>query len=554
MFAPSPSPTAAAIRGGTIYLLNQSEQWNQVDPQRIYTGEDFAFFGATTMRSLTTYEPSPDLTQGTTLAPDLATDLGTSANGGRTWTFTLRPGGTWQDGAEITCEDVKYGVSRSFATDIINQGPTYAITSLDIATEPDGSSSYKGPYTNIGQDLYDQAVTCAGRTITFHLKRPSADFNDTVTLGFAPVRRSDDTGETFGMTPDSLIPSTGPYKIDSYTTGVGGRMILSRNEHWNPASDPIRKAYPDRWEVEFGVDLSVIDQRITESAGRDAFAVGYDSMTPERVRTVFADPETPLAPFASRTVPGFDPYVRYYWINVNKVPNVKVRQAMMVALDRAAIRDILGGDFFGTFADGVLKPNIGLDYAPTGLWTTSFGQPVPDSGDPVLARKLIQDSGEVVPTLTFTTPDTPVNKKIVAVVIASLAAAGVSVEYMPPCYGYCSIVFAQDRAAFGSGGWGADWPSASTVIPALFSDAGGWDLSNVADPAFNAAIRDVEATADRAERAQKWQALNRRAVENGWVIPTFFSRSYRMAGTNVGPIYQWPAYQSWPYAEMYITP
>jgi peptide/nickel transport system substrate-binding protein len=202
----------------------------------------------------------------------------------------------------------------------------------------------------------------------------------------------------------------------------------------------------------------------------------------------------------------------------------------------------------------VVKPNIGIDYAPTELWTSYFGHPVPDGGDPELARKLIQESGEVVPTITFTAPDTPINQRIVPVVIASLGKAGITVEYQPPCQGYCSIVFDPDRAAFGTGGWGADWPSASTVIPPLFTEAGGWDLSRVDDPALTAAIKDVYATADRAEQARKWQALNRRAVENGWVIPTFFSRAYRIAGTNVGPIYQWPAYQSWPYAEMYVTP
>jgi hypothetical protein len=43
-------------KGGTIYVLTQNEQWNQVDPQRAYTGEDLAFFGGTTMRALTAYK------------------------------------------------------------------------------------------------------------------------------------------------------------------------------------------------------------------------------------------------------------------------------------------------------------------------------------------------------------------------------------------------------------------------------------------------------------------------------------------------------------------
>ena len=153
-----PTPEGPA-KGGTIYILTQSEQWNQVDPQRAYTGEDMAFFSATIYRSLTAYKLSPDPVEGTKLTPDLATDLGTATDGGKTWAFTLRDGVSFQDGSPITCADVTYGVSRTFATDVINQGPTYAIAYLDIPSDADGSSSYKGPYTGVGQDLYDKAVS-----------------------------------------------------------------------------------------------------------------------------------------------------------------------------------------------------------------------------------------------------------------------------------------------------------------------------------------------------------------------------------------------------------
>ena len=71
-----------AKTGGTIYVLTQAEQWNHVDPQRAYTGEDLAFFGGTTMRALTAYKFSPDEKEGTSLVPDMATDLGTASNGG----------------------------------------------------------------------------------------------------------------------------------------------------------------------------------------------------------------------------------------------------------------------------------------------------------------------------------------------------------------------------------------------------------------------------------------------------------------------------------------
>ena len=142
--------------------------------------------------------------EGTSLVPDLATDTGTVADGGKTWSFTLVDGATFQDGAAITCADVAYGVSRTFATDVITGGPTYAISMLDIPTAEDGSSAYKGPYTGEGQDLFDKAVTCSadGKTVTFHLNKPVPDFNYTTTLlAFSPVPKASDTGEKYGDAP-----------------------------------------------------------------------------------------------------------------------------------------------------------------------------------------------------------------------------------------------------------------------------------------------------------------------------------------------------------------
>lgn len=551
---PAPTVDTSPKPGGTIYVLTAAETWNQVDPQRVYTGEDLAFFGGTIMRSLTAYKFSADPTEGTALVPDMATDLGRATNGGKTWAFTIRDGVTWQDGTDVTCADIKYGVSRTFATDVINQGPTYAVVYLDIPTDADGSSSYKGPYgAKVGQDLYDKAVTCDGKTITFNLKQPIADFNYTVTLGFGAVQEAADTGETFG-TVAPWIPSNGPYKVESYTTGNGGKYILVRNENWNPASDTYRKAYPDRWEVSFGIDPAVLDQRIIQSGGNDAYALQYGGVQPENLAELFVDENTATEKFAGRAISGFDPYSRYYWIDTNKLPNVKIRQAMAVALDREAIRLNAGGAFAGGFADGLVKPNIGGDYAPTGFWDSYFGKPIPGNGDPELAKKLIADSGEPAPTIVFNFADTPVNQRTAAIVIASLGLAGITVTPAPLERGsYYSIVFDPAKSGnFGTAGWGADWPNASTVLPPLLTVAGGWDLSQLDDPVINAEVTAALTELDRAKQMTMWQALNKKAAENVYTLPTLFGLSQTIGGTKVGPLYRWAAYGSWPYGEMYV--
>ena len=376
-----------------------------------------------------------------------------------------------------------------------------------------------------------------------------------MTLGFGAVQAAKDTGETFGTTPESLIPSNGPYKVESYTTGNGGKYILVRNDKWTAASDPYRKALPDRWEVHFGIDPKVLDQRIMQSAGNDAFAVQYGQIQPENLGVIFDSPDATKAEYGARAISGFDPYSRYYWIDNGKVKNVKIRQAMAVALDRAAIRLNIGGAFAGGYADGLVKPNIGGDYAATNFWTSYFGQPVPDSGDPELAKKLILESGEPAPTLVFNFADTPVNQNTAAIVINSLGKAGITVTPAPLEPGkYYSIVFSEARGHFGTAGWGADWPNASTVLPPLLTVAGGWDLSQLDDPAINAAVDSALTELDRPTQMKKWQDLNKLSAESVHTLPTFFGLSQTIGGTKVGPLYRWAAYGSWPYGEMYVTP
>jgi peptide/nickel transport system substrate-binding protein len=556
--APQGSGSGGA-KGGTVYILTQAEQWNRIDPQRAYTGEDLAFFGATIYRSLVSYTPGEsDATKANQLIPDLATDTGTPNADATQWKFTLRDGATWQDGSPVTCEDVKYGVSRTFANDVISEGPTYAIAYLDIPAEDDPKSTflskYHGPYDKGGQDLYDKAVTCDGNTITFNLKQPVPDFNHTTTLGFSPVPQKADTGEKYDSAD---VVSSGPYKVDSYTTGNGGKFVLVRNENWDQASDPIRTALPDKWEVDFGIDPKIMDQRLMASNGPDATALMYGNVQPENLATIFQDPQTVNPQYQGRAWSAFDPYSIYYFINVQKVKNEKVRQAMAVALDRQALLLNAGGQFAGVLADGVIKPNIGQDYAETGWATDLFGEAIPPEGNPELAKKLIQESGASAADLSigFNYATSPVNEQAAAIVKSSLEKAGFKVTPKPLEPGsYYSVVFDPEKAAeTGTGGWGPDWPNASTVIPPLFTQEGGWDLSQVDDPAFNQKVKDAQTELDRATQAKMWQDLNKEAMQHAWVIPTRFNTAQVIAGNKLGGVdYQWPPYGSWDYSQIYV--
>jgi len=542
-------------RGGTLTLLTLQDQFLHLDPQRNYTGEDMAFANGFLQRTLNAYTMSTDGEKATELVPDLATDTGTPNADATTWSWTLKDGVTFEDGSPITCDDVKYGVSRTFASDVVTDGPQYAVQLLDIPTGKDGGSVYKGPYVSKGNDAaaFDKAVTCDGPTITFHLNQPAGDFGYTVTLpAFSPVPKAADTGEKY----DDKPVSSGPYKVQEYTKGA--QLVLVRNDSWDPATDDYRPAYPDKVVVKFGLEATVIDQRMMADSGDDQRTLTPDSVEPASLATIFGSDR-----FADRRTNELDPYVRYYAINVDKVPDLDQRKAIAAALDRAQLRTIAGGEFAGDLADGVIKPNLPADYAPSGMWDGLLGQEIPDNGDPELAKQLIARSGKPMPQIQFDYAQSPTNDRAAAAVVASLGEAGITVKPNPIEAGqFYGIVFDPDKeGALVALGWGADWSNSSTIIPELFTPAGGFNLSRADDPGFNARAKAAKAMTDRAAQAEEWKALNKEAMANVWAIPTRFQREQRLAGSKVRSasgdgdrLYIWAPYGSWSYADLYVVP
>ncbi|MEY3733249.1 MAG: hypothetical protein RL347_608 [Actinomycetota bacterium] len=537
----SSAPAGEGQPGGTLTILSPAEQILSLDPQVIYTGEDLAFLGATIMRSLTAYQVAPGDAEGTTLVPDMATDTGTASNEGKTWQFTLRDGMKWEDGSPVTCEDVAYGVSRQFDIGLTEGGPTYGVSYLDIPTDDEGNSAYKGPADGTGQELFDAAVSCDGQTITFNLNQPVPDFNYAVTLGFSAVPAAMAAGVEYGDKP----MSNGPYKISEYSKGKGGKLVLVRNENWSPDVDPYRKAYPDSWVVNFGVEESVADQRVIQSSGDDEYAM-VQGLTTASLPIVFEDPQ-----YESRRIDAFDPYTIYAAVNVEKIPDEKCRQALGVALDRDALLLNAGGTYAGTYADGVVKPNIGIDYAPTELWDGLLGQAVPGTGDPEFAKKLLSEGANCPTEVTLDYAQSEDNDKAAAIWVESLGKAGITVKPNPIERGQYYGVVLENGNEIMTGGWGPDWPNASTVIPPLFVQ--GWNLSLVDDPAFAEKVQAAQVELNRETQATMWHELSKESAKKMWVIPTRFGRDQRLAGTKVGPIFSWSAYGSYPYPIMYAA-
>jgi peptide/nickel transport system substrate-binding protein len=534
-------------KGGTIRILTSGEQIAHLDPQRNYTGSDLAFAGSTMHRSLTSYKFAAG-DEGMEITGDLATDTGSYTNDGKTWSFTLRDGITFEDGSAITCADVAYGVSRSFATDVITDGPTYAISYID-------AGEYPGPYkaTAEQQAAYDKAVQCDGNTITFNLKNPVADFNYTTTLlTFSPVPKAKDNGEGYDMNP----VSSGPYKIESYE--VGKALVLVRNENWNPESDELRKAYADSIIYEFGLEEATIDERMIADAGDDQFAVS-EGIQPENLQTIFEGDEA----LKSRAVDYYDPYVSYTNLNNERLSCYEVRKAIYLALDRDALRKASGGPYTGDFADGFIKPALALDYAkskmPEGLNEDGTANVEAAKAAAAEAKTKCPDVAALAESgLNFYYPDTPVWQKALAIWQDNLGAIGYKIkpEAVEASQYWPTVMNPETQYDIARGGWAPDWANASTVIPELFTTGGGFNLTRNAKDAdyaeFESLVTAARNNLDRTAQGKQWQELNQYVVDRLWALPGTFLKAQSMWGSQVGNTFQWGPFGAFCFGNLYV--
>ncbi|KQU70856.1 hypothetical protein ASC58_03565 [Phycicoccus sp. Root101] len=511
----------------SVLSLGPVASW---DPQRMTTPQDVAFAGRTFIRTLTAHPAGTDAAAQRDVVGDLATDAGRPDDSLKVWAFTLRSGTTWQDGSPVTCEDVRYGVSRSFAKPWADEGLNYPLAYLDIPRKADGTSTYAGPFGGSGQAAFDKAVTCDGSKITFRLSTPMVDFNQVVALpAFAPVKKSRDgkADATYA------VFSNGPYQLKGeWDPSTGG--VFERNPKWDKGSDPIRRAAPESIRYVEGTESQTAVQQVINDEGDRRRAVTLDSAPPAMQQQVLADKGltrrsiNPTAQFVDYLAPSFaSPVMR----------NADVRRALALATNRDGYVTALGGTSAAEPTSTLLGPAIAghRDTDPLGA---------SPSGDPAGARAALQASGLTLPVkITVAYRSTPTADKAMAALLNGWERAGFQVTLQPIEKDYFSAASRPGRAADTDvfwANWAPAWPAASTVIPPLFdsrlnlSDSGtGRDLGAFADDGVDKEITRISTVKDPAAQAAAWADLDTSLAKRGAYIALAQRRSLFIAGSAV---------------------
>jgi peptide/nickel transport system substrate-binding protein len=525
-------------KGGTLKFANSGD-WDTLDPGETYYAYSWNFarlYG----RSLMMFKSAPGK-EGNQLVPDLAEAPGQSSNGAKTWTYKLRQGVKFDDGTEVTSADVKYAILRSTDKATFPNGPAYWEAILDLP------SGYKGPYKTPNMNTDSAIETPDKSTIVFHSKKPFAAFDYLAQQpNTMPVPKDKDTGAKYR----NSIVSSGPYKFADLQPGKSFNLV--RNDQWDPATDPNRKALPDRIEVSLSVNADDVDNRlISGDLDMDVVATGVQ---PAALSRVLQDPtlkENSDNPLGAR--------LWYTSINPTVAPfdNIECRKAIMYAMDRTAYQAAYGGQFAGgDLATTILPPNIpgyqAFDLYPDGQ---------DHKGDLDAAKKSLEACGQPngFETNIAYRAERPKEKAAAEAFQQALGRVGIKLTLKPYPQGDYFAQYAglppyvvKNKLGLCVNGWAADWPDgfgflSQIVDSRVIRETGGSSNTSVRIPEVDQMLDKALTELDADKRNQDWGAIDKRVMEEAVIYPGVYSKSLLVRSKNATNIYVTDAYGEYDY-------
>lgn len=515
-----------AAKGGTFTIIRETKI-SHLDPQRIYS---FAGLMAAQLyvRTLTAFKD--DGKGHLTLVGDLAETPGTDVNKDcKTWEFKIKSGVKFEDGRAITSKEIAYGIARSFDPDL-TAGPTYLQEWLADSPQYDTVWDFKANKTSLPPGL----STPDDKTLRFQFKTAHCDLPFAASLPFtAPLPPDKDTGVNLDTQPFS----SGPYKITKNVPGV--ELDLQRNTYWDPATDPVHHQYPDSFVWQFGPAPDAAANRVISDSGADQSTVAWNGVPSSLTARVSGD-----ASLKDRTILAPTPDAYRLSINMQRVTDLSVRQALNYAIDRDGLIKSIGG---ATVAAPLttLMPPATIGYQAYDAY------PAGKTGDIAKAKQTLAGK---TPELVLGTADDKSDTEIATQLKNNLEQAGFKITIKTDA----ADSFLDDTKKKNNpwdiyvSDWAADWPSGASILPPLFDgraikDEGNSDVSFLNDNAINAEFDRILAL-DASKQGPEWAKLDQRIMkDDAPAVPLYVNLNYAIFGSKAGGVYissvfGWPAF------------
>jgi peptide/nickel transport system substrate-binding protein len=266
------------------------------------------------------YEPliSPDMEAKP--IPSLATSWGVSADNPNVWVFKLREGVKFHDGADMTAEDVVFSFNR--AKHESSDMKELLVTIKEVRADGDYTVEIEtdGPNPILPNNL----------TNLFIMDKGWAEANDVV----VPAE-FDDGEETFAVRNAN---GTGPFVLESREPDT--KTVLKRNDnYWGIGQFPMEVTQINYTPIQNAAtrvaallsgEVDLIQDVPVQDLSRVANADGLKVENAAQNRTIFFGINSADDDLTNDNVEGKNPF-----------KDLKVRQAMSLALDRDAIKQVV---------------------------------------------------------------------------------------------------------------------------------------------------------------------------------------------------------------------
>ncbi|MGI8614671.1 MAG: ABC transporter substrate-binding protein [Nocardioidaceae bacterium] len=424
-------------------------------------------------------------------APLLATDW-TGSSDGKSYTFTLRDGVTFQDGtpfnAAAVCYDFNYWNNQP-------KGP---------AQSPDVSyywiSLFKGFADSKTPSIYDSCTPDGTSKVTINLTEPFAGFVPAMSLP-AFAMQSPTALQKYGQVGAGEDPTTSQYGL-SHPTGTGPYEFVS----WDHGKSVKLKAYDGYWGDKAKTPNVVIETIADPGARRDALINGeidgYDLVAPGDLSSLQDQG------FQLVNRPPFN--ILYLGMNQAQPPldNIKVRQAIAYAIDKNAVvaQTLPPGS---AVADEFVPSNV------NGYTTDVTKYPY----DPAKAKELLKEAGVTNLTLDFNFPTDvsrpymPSPQDTMNVIRSQLEAVGIKINPVGDQWDpdYLSKIQNSSNHGLHLLGWTGDYNDTDNFLGVFFgAQTKEWGFNNPQLFKDLAAARQIP-TADQQKPA--YEKINQEVMD-----------------------------------------